>query len=76
MSYADDLEKTVPADHIRQIMLEASDYFTDADKRERAADDRNKRIADAHARGWEQVARAITDGFRLVAQAIENNSRR
>lgn len=60
---------------LNQAVHDALNWFSDADKRERAADERTKRIADAHARGWEQVARAVNDGFKMVADAIRDNRR-
>lgn len=69
-------EDAVDPEHIRQTMVEAQRFFDDADKRERNADQRAKLVADAHVRGWELVARAINDGFRMVAQAIEKTGSR
>lgn len=65
-------EDAVPPHHLKQYIEEAHDFFAAADQRERNADERSKRIAEAHTRGWEQVARAINDGFRLVAKAISD----
>jgi hypothetical protein len=64
-------EEVVPPEHIRQFLIEALDYFRDADKRESTADERAKRIAQAHSEGWKLVARAINDGFSMVARAVE-----
>lgn len=71
-SYQDE----VPPHHVSQIIKEASEYFNDAEARERRADDRAKQIAQAHTRGWELVARAITDGLTSIARAVENGARR
>ena len=71
-SYQDE----VPPHHVSQIIKEASDYFGEADKRERNAEDRAKQIAQAHTRGWELVARAISEGLASIARAVENNGRR
>lgn len=60
---------------LNQAVHDALNWLGDADKRERSADERSKRIADAHAKGWEQVARAINDGFKMVADAIRDNRR-
>lgn len=65
----------VPNWKLNQLAHDAQGWFDDARKREQAADERAKRIADAHARGWEQVAKAISDGFRLVADAVRDNRR-
>lgn len=65
-------EEVVPPEHVRQVLIEASDFFGEADKRERNADERAKRIADAHKEGWQLVARAISDGLGSIARAIEN----
>lgn len=65
-------DEPVPNWKMNQVVHDALSWFDDAEKRERSADERTKRIADAHARGWEQVARAINDGFRLVADAIRD----
>lgn len=66
------MSDTVDPRHITQIIEEAHDYFADADRRERNADERAKKIADAHREGWRDVARAINDGFRLIADAIKS----
>jgi uncharacterized protein YukE len=60
---------------LNQLVHDAQNWLDDAAKRERDADERAKRIADAHARGWEQVAKAINEGFRMVADAVRDNRR-
>lgn len=57
---------------LNQAVHDALNWFGDAEKRERAADERAQKIADAHSRGWDQVARAINDGFKMVAEAIRS----
>jgi triosephosphate isomerase len=68
-------DEPVPNWKMNQVVHDALSWFADADKRERDADERAKRIAEAHTRGWDQVAKAVNDGFRLVAQAIRDNRR-
>ena len=65
-------EDVIPPEALRQVLIQASDYFGEADKRERDADERAKLIAKAHAEGWKLVARAINDGFAMLARAVEN----
>lgn len=62
----------VPNWKLNRLVEDAQRYFDEARERERNADERAKRIGDAHARGWEQVAKAVNDGFRLVADAIRS----
>jgi hypothetical protein len=86
MAYADDLERALPVDQLRMTLIELYRFVQEAnndrdvvaknsDKSERAADERARRLAEAHAKGWEQVARAIDSGFRDVAQAIRDSNR-
>ncbi len=63
-------DEPVPNYLLRQVVDDAVSWFSEADKRERSADERAKRIADAHREGWDKVARAVNDGFRAVADAI------
>ncbi len=86
MAYADDLERALPASEVRATLIELYRFVQEANndrdvaaknanKSDRAADERARRLAEAHARGWEQVARAIDNGFREVAQAIRDSKR-
>jgi hypothetical protein len=65
-------EDAIPPESLRQVLIQASDYFAEADKRESNADERAKVIAKAHAEGWKLVARAINDGFAMLARAVES----
>ena len=86
MSYADDIERVLPANHVHDLVGEAYKFFfesnrliEEAEKNSRdtgrAAEERTRRIAEAHQQGWDKVARAINDGFREVAAAIRDSRR-
>lgn len=76
MAYAEDVERLIPADQVRQLFNEAFNYFTEINYRDKKADDEGaRRLAEAHAKGWEKVAKSIDEGFREVARAIRDSSR-
>ncbi|MEU4558490.1 hypothetical protein AB0F72_08870 [Actinoplanes sp. NPDC023936] len=86
MAYADDVQRVLHPEHIRELVEQAYTYFTEANRlteeaarrdrdNGRALEERTRRIAEVHQRGWDQVARAINDGFRDVAQAIRDSNR-
>ena len=86
MSYAEEVERILPPDHVRQLVEQAYNYFFEANrlaeeaaKREpenrRAIEERTRRMAEVDQQGWDKVARAISDGFREVASAIRDSNR-
>ena len=58
-----------------QLVDDALAWFADAAKRDRAAAEHSRQVADAHREGWKLVAKAVNDGFRLVADAIRDSRR-
>lgn len=65
-------DEPVPNYLLRQIADDINGWFREADKRERDTEQNTRRLAEVHAKGWEQVAKAINDGFRLVAEAVRD----
>jgi hypothetical protein len=50
-------------------------WLRDADKRERAEQDRHKQILDVHRQGYDLIARVIEEGFKVLHDLIIDGRR-
>lgn len=63
------------ADDLYNVLLNA-DKFIDAQReRDRDADDRAGKLAQAHRDGYREIARAIETGLRGIADAVRDSRR-
>lgn len=59
-----------------ETLRQIARYFADADRRDRAAADRNKAVVDAITKGFASLVKELHEGFTLVQHTIIDELRR
>lgn len=59
-----------------EALRQIARYFADAEKRERAANDRNKAVVDAIGRGFETLTKELHEASTRLEHLILDNFRR